>query len=293
MCVTERTEMSVTMKKKVIGIVVTFNRKELLRQNLSALLRQTRKLDEIVVVDNASTDGTGDYIQDLLEANPVIDYHLMEENTGGSGGFSKAIEIAYEHGADYIWGMDDDAIPDERALEYLLKAAVKTEDRAALWSNCNGQCEHSLTRVKTWMFVGFFLPRQIVQDAGFPRSDYFIYWDDHEYALRIQKAGYRIYKVKQSVIHHKDANTEYYPVKKLGPIEYKMFKMSDWKMYYYLRNKILTYGWNEKEKYYAIFIDAPKDYVKSLVYHTGQSKIVAKALRDGIRGKSGKQMSPG
>ncbi len=281
------------MKKKIIGIVVTFNRKELLRQNLTALLAQTRPLDEILIVDNASTDGTQEYIQDLIEENACIYYHKMEENTGGSGGFSTAVQMAYRRGADYIWGMDDDAIPDEKALHYLLLAAKKTENRAALWSNCNDQCEHALTRVYTWMFVGFFLPRNIVSAVGFPRSDYFIYWDDHEYARRIQNAGYKIYKVKKSVIYHKDANTEYYPVKKIGPVEYKMFKMADWKMYYYLRNKILTYGWNEKEKYYAIFIDAPKDYVKSMIYHTGQSKIVAKALADGVRGKAGKEMSPG
>ncbi len=137
------------------------------------------------------------------------------------------------------------------------------------------------------MFVGFFLPKEIIERVGMPRKDYFIYWDDHEYALRIQKSGYNIYKIKKSVIIHQDTNKIYYPEKKIGFIHFKMFKMPDWN-----RNKILTYGWNEKNKYYTIFIEIPKNIIKSFFYHNGQGNIIIKALFDGIANRTGKRMSP-
>ena len=275
--------------QKITCVVVTYNRKKCLYQNLAALLMQTRPLDEIIIVDNACTDGTYKYVSEIVKKNPIIHYYRLPENTGGAGGFSWGIKKAFQGGSDYIWGMDDDAVPEPNALEELLFASEKIKYVAALWSNCDGKCNNEIIKVSTWMFVGFFLPKEIIERVGMPRKDYFIYWDDHEYALRIQKSGYNIYKIKKSVIIHQDTNKIYYPEKKIGFIH---FKMPDWKVYYYYRNKILTYGWNEKNKYYTIFIEIPKNIIKSFFYHNGQGNIIIKALFDGIANRTGKRMSP-
>ena len=56
------------MIKKTAAIVVTYNRKELLLQNIEALLKQTvRNQLEIVIIDNASTDGTFEAIKRYVE----------------------------------------------------------------------------------------------------------------------------------------------------------------------------------------------------------------------------------
>lgn len=280
------------MNIKIACVVVTYNRKKELYKNLNALLNQTRKLDMVIVVDNASSDGTYEYIAEIIENNSVIQYYRLPENTGGSGGFSWGIRKAYELGADYIWGMDDDAIPEKNALEMLLIEGGKINAISALWSNCDNKCVKEIETVNTWMFVGFYIPREIVDKVGFPRDDFFIYWDDHEYALRIQSAGYSIYKIKASVINHQDANKLYYPEKKIGPVHFKMFKMADWKVYYYYRNKILTYKWNDAEKYCTIFWEIPKTVIKSFLYHSGQGKIIVKALIDGITKRTGKRINP-
>lgn len=277
-------------KKKIICIVVTYNRKKCLCENLLALLAQTRIPDEILVVDNASTDGTYEYVKKLLDQNSQIFYYKRPENTGGSGGFSWGVKKAYERGADFVWGMDDDAIPDCSALESLVSAEENITETAALWSNCDNHCPQDIMKVNTWMFVGFYMPRKMIEHIGFPRNDYFIYWDDHEYALRIQKAGYSIYKVKSSVIHHKDANKTYYPEKRIGPIRFKMFQMEDWKVYYYYRNHILTYRWNDWNKYYVVFGEIPKNFVKSFLYHNGQGRTIAKAWVDGVLNRTGKRV---
>lgn len=279
------------MNKKIFCVVVTFNRLDCLKRNLECLVSQTEKIDKIVVVDNASSDGTKEYMEQFASENEVIEYCRLNENTGGSGGFSYGVEKAYQMGADYIWGMDDDAYPESDALKELLNAKKKIATEAALWSNCDKSCEKNIARVKTWMFVGFFISREIIDKVGLPRNDYFIYWDDHEYAQRIIKGGFKIYKVKKSIINHQDANKVYYPDKKIGFISMKMYKMADWKVYYYVRNKIFAYKWNDINKYEAI-IDGLKTLIKSYIFKTKQGRIVRKALFDGITGKAGRQVEP-
>lgn len=278
---------------KIVSVVVTYNRKNWLLKNIKALLNQSRKLDEIIIVDNASTDGTYEFVKELVEANECIKYYTLPENTGGSGGFSWGVQKAYELGADYIWGMDDDAIPMADALECLAEVAYKMNKPVALWSNCDkSSFEEEIKEVDTWMFVGFFLSREIIKKIGFPRNDYFIYWDDHEYALRIRKAGYRIYKVRDSVINHQDAVKNYYPEIRFGSIHMNMFKMADWRVYYYVRNQILTYKWNDIKKYEIVIIETVKMLIKAIVFKTGQGKIVLKGFKDGVMNRAGKRMSP-
>lgn len=106
----------------IAAVVVTFNRKELLKNNIAALLQQTRLPDKIFIIDNHSTDGTEMLLHDLgYLQNPIIKYIRLPENTGGAGGFHEGIKAAYEEGCDWIWGMDDDAIPDNYALYELYK----------------------------------------------------------------------------------------------------------------------------------------------------------------------------
>ena len=93
------------MSDKVCAVVVTYNRKELLRQCLHSVLQQTRPLDCILVVDNASTDGT----LDLLNAEfSNVEQLKLPTNTGGAGGFKAGMQWAYCKGYEWVWVMDDD-----------------------------------------------------------------------------------------------------------------------------------------------------------------------------------------
>ncbi|WP_408033917.1 glycosyltransferase family 2 protein [Thermotomaculum hydrothermale] len=132
------------MKERVCAVVVTYNRKQLLIECLEALKKQTRPLDGIHIIDNASTDETPEfllsngYIKELPPENLVepwekefevksltdgqlikINYVRMHENTGGAGGFYEGVRRAYVKGYDWLWLMDDDAEPKEDALEKL------------------------------------------------------------------------------------------------------------------------------------------------------------------------------
>lgn len=131
-------------KEKICALIVTYNRKDLLVECLTALQNQTRSLDAIILVDNASTDGTAQLLFDLgylpqavvtsdqrVELQSAIDlfvgdiktklrYIRLPENEGGAGGFHEGIKYGYENGYDWVWIMDDDTIPTPDALENLL-----------------------------------------------------------------------------------------------------------------------------------------------------------------------------
>ncbi|MBF0457361.1 MAG: glycosyltransferase [Nitrospirae bacterium] len=125
----------------VCAVVVTYNRKALLCECLSALMRQTKRLDAIWLIDNSSPDDTAaelmrqgfidtlppeaitapyEIIKKHEESGTVLHYLRMDTNTGGTGGYYEGIRRAYESGFHWIWTMDDDVEPKLHALETLL-----------------------------------------------------------------------------------------------------------------------------------------------------------------------------
>jgi dTDP-4-dehydrorhamnose reductase len=109
------------MRGNIHAVVLTYNRRELLLQNLAALSQQTHPLQSILILDNGSTDGTPDAVSALGLRNVV--YKRLEQNIGVAKGFIAAVQSAFEDpAADWIWLMDDDMIPSPSALEELVSA---------------------------------------------------------------------------------------------------------------------------------------------------------------------------
>lgn len=138
--------MKVLEKERVVAVLVTYNRKYMLIECLNGLLRQTYPLEAIYIIDNASTDGTPEYLLEkgfideicypdkeplekvkmiplsqFTDKTVRIHYVRMHENTGGAGGFYEGVKRCYKAGYDWLWLMDDDVKPIEDALERLLK----------------------------------------------------------------------------------------------------------------------------------------------------------------------------
>ena len=114
------------MEKRVHIVVVTFNRCELLRECLQALLSQSYHNYQIYLINNASTDGTEEMIQNEF-SHPNITYYNTGENLGGAGGFHFGMKKAALNDCDYIWLMDDDTIVHEDSLERLIACANSFE----------------------------------------------------------------------------------------------------------------------------------------------------------------------
>lgn len=207
---------------KISAVVVTYNRKKLLLECLNALLSQTCVPNEIVVIDNASTDGTKDsLISERIIDNPIVKYTCLEANVGGAGGFYYGSKQAYDGGADWIWMMDDDCIPTPMALEKLIDAVQNVE--ASFFCSTvfreDGQCgskpsvyaegnwyeflDKGIVNVSRATFVSFMMSRNAVEKCGLPYKQFFIWGDDSEYCTRLTRYYLPGYVVGGSKVIHK------------------------------------------------------------------------------------------
>ena len=113
--------------KNVAAVIVTYNRKKFLKKCIEALLEQEKSEEcDILVIDNASTDGTKEEIVKYIELEQVI-YINTGNNLGGAGGFNFGIKEAVRLGYKYIWLMDDDCIVHKDSLKELLEADKKLD----------------------------------------------------------------------------------------------------------------------------------------------------------------------
>ncbi len=220
---------------KVTAIVVTYNRLNLLKECIAALLAQNYDNMDILLVDNHSTDQTAEYIKGLLpEYENKIKAVFLEENIGGSGGFHEGMKEAVKGDAQWLWLMDDDTIPEKDACSELVKAAevLSNEKISYLSSNVYGmqnECMNTprmkfmqkgdngyadwnihladgLVKVNSATFCACFVSAEAVKSVGLPIKEYFIWGDDTEYTLRLSKYYGQAYLAGKSRVLHKRAN---------------------------------------------------------------------------------------
>ncbi|WP_312856266.1 glycosyltransferase, partial [Nocardioides pelophilus] len=100
---------------RIVAVVVTYNRLPLLQLLVGRLLA-VDALSSILVIDNASTDGTGEWL-----ATADVRHRTLDRNRGGAGGFHAGLRAAVEeYDADLVWLMDDDGLPEPGCLDRLL-----------------------------------------------------------------------------------------------------------------------------------------------------------------------------
>lgn len=210
--------------KKVVAIVVTYNRKKLLLENIQALLKQKYSNLDILIIDNHSTDGTRKALKQYIQDKAII-YVDTGSNLGGAGGFQFGINYAANLDYDNVWIMDDDCIPRSEALLELMKADKKLNGNygflssKVLWKDGNictmnvqrrtltkkvKKYTDPLIRVSLASFVSLLIPMKVVQEVGLPIKEFFIWTDDWEYTRRISKK-YPSYVVSNSIVVHKSA----------------------------------------------------------------------------------------
>lgn len=293
---------------QITALIVTYNRKKLLMECLSAILSQTYSVSKILIIDNASTDGTFDELKKgkFLDLE-VLEYIPLSKNSGGAGGFAYGMEYAFKSGADYVWMMDDDAMPYSDALEKLMIHATSNHIYGSLavhgdntaWTTYLlpvGKNIHikneipDLSEVQSLPFLGFLTSKEIYQNIGLPDESYFIAADDTEYCMRAQKAGYKIYICGQSQIEHPKSDRY---VVNIFSKKINCLKLVPWKRYYDTRNRIFI-----AKSYYGFKLYTQT--IPSLILRllaalinesdrTAQIKAVFVGLYDGLTNKAGKR----
>jgi GT2 family glycosyltransferase len=210
----------------VVAVVVTWNRRELLVEALAGLRGQSHPLAAVVVVDNASTDGT----DQVLGGETGLDVVRLEQNTGGAGGFAVGIEQALTHRPHLVWLLDDDTIPTPEAGRELVRvweqyAAAEGDPPAVLaskvvWTDGRDHPMNTPRRkpgarsaesaaaarvgavpIRSASFVSIMCDADVVRARGLPLADYFLWNDDFEYSTRLIRDRVGLYCPDSVVVH--------------------------------------------------------------------------------------------
>ena len=214
--------MKKASKKRIVAIVVTYNRKKILKECIEALLKSETPCD-ILIVDNNSTDNTYNYISKYISDRVI--YKNTGENLGGAGGFNFGMKEAIRLGYSYLWLMDDDVIVNENALSKLMDAdkalngnygflsskvfftdgklcRMNMQKYVKNWTPSEVHIKNGLYKTNFATFVSFFTKKTVVEKVGLPIKEFFIWGDDIEYTNRISKK-FDNYVVMNSKVTHK------------------------------------------------------------------------------------------
>ncbi len=282
---------------RVVAVVVTWNRCELLAESLDALAAQSHAPTAVVVVDNASTDETAE----MLAARRGLDVVSLTENTGGAGGFAVGIEQALTHEPDLVWLLDDDTVPTEGAAAALVRAWCDYRDRRGrapavlaskvVWTDGRDHPMNTPRRrpgasraevsaadrvgavpVRSASFVSIMCDARVVRDRGLPLADYFLWNDDFEYSTRLIRGRVGLY-VPASVVVHK---TRTFGSTDADPGERFYFEVRN-KVWLFTRSHGLTPG--EKVVYGASTV---RRWARTFA-RSGDRGTLRRALRRGLR----------
>ena len=226
---------------RIIAIVVTHNRRDLLARCVTALQSQTRPADKVLVINNDSHDGTVEMLQQR-----GIEF-VSQPNVGSAGGWHKGIEIAMSEGFDAVWLMDDDGFADKAALAALERALVPGVACASSVVLRENQPTHfvfafplldenglpvifgrprklatladlrRLSGGNTYPFAHFFngalLSVEAARSVGNVDREFFIFGDEVDYFFRLRKAGSVISVLDAAHFHPDVSQRPYTPAK--------------------------------------------------------------------------------
>ncbi|HET8561083.1 MAG TPA: glycosyltransferase [Marmoricola sp.] len=213
---------------RVVAVVVTWNRRALLQESIAAVRAQSHQPAALVVVDNASTDGTGDLLRSSYAQEQGLDVVTLVSNTGGAGGFAAGIERALVHRPDLVWLLDDDTVPTPTAAEALVGCWREYDGPArpavlasrVVWTDGRDHPMNTPRRkpgaraaeaeaaervgavpIRSASFVSVMCDAGVVRERGLPVAEYFLWNDDFEYTTRLLRGHTGLYCPSSVVVH--------------------------------------------------------------------------------------------
>lgn len=247
-------------KTSVASITVAYNGEAYLRKHLDALLDQSRHLDEIIVVNNASTDGT---LRLVSQEYPQVTLLNLPTNMGVGGGYAAGLEYALKNKLhEWVWLFDQDSIPKQDALERLLGAVKLLGEKGSElgiaaplsihrptqrhycgllwrhgWRRIPERPKADLVLVDGVISSGSLIRRTAIEKAGPPRADFFIDYIDLEHCLRLRRSGYKIAIIRGSILEHALGDPK---LVRISGFTRVWADHVPWREYYKARNEVFT-----------------------------------------------------
>lgn len=200
-------------QKTVAANIVTYNRINELKRCLEALRNQSYKDFDVIVVNNGSTDGTLEFLEEQTDL--IV---INQTNLGSSGGQYAGMRYMFENGYEWFWTMDDDGIPEPSQLENLMKYSNQYKLMNALVVDKDNKDELAFATKKTGTtierftepviesfvhpFNGTLISREVIQTIGFVKKEMFIWGDEREYMLRAMHYGIQPVTITNAIHYH-------------------------------------------------------------------------------------------
>ena len=212
--------------------ILSFNRRDDLRITLTHVFEQEYKNVEVIVVDNASTDGT---VEMVTTEYPSVQL-LQLQNNIGIAGWNEGFRIAK---GKYVLVLDDDSYPEKDAIAKTVEIAEKNDTCAIV--ACRIEVPGRIVETKAWEkkyyvnnFVGCgaLIRRSIFGHVGVFSELLFLYVHELEFSMRVLDKGFSIiYADPATVIHARGLANRVSDTNR---------KLDHRKLYYQSRNKIIV-----------------------------------------------------
>lgn len=292
------------MKEKVGIVIVNYNGREYQNECIRSIYEMNYRNFEIIVVDSNSQD---DSVKMLLEEFPNVTVLIQNENVGVARGNNIGIKYVIDHGMEYTLLLNNDTVLDKNLLSNLLcKASEKTitvpkiyyyNPSNLLWfagGNINWKkietvhekyretesIEETTPRYITYSpTCCMLIHNSIFQNVGMIDENYFMYYDDTDFCVRLIENGVSILYVPEAKLWHKVSSST-------GG------EASPLKTYYISRN---YFYFEKKFKYKTIitgrFYQKSKMFIKYVLsyFYKKQNKYIWNAYRDYRKGKMGRK----
>ena len=220
---------------RVAAVVVNYNGRAITLQAVASLRRMTYSNFDLLVLDNASTDGSPEAI---AEAHPDLRQIRVEVNRGSSSGYATGFRWAFENGYDYVLLLNNDIEVEPDMLSELVRAAESDArigcvgpkcyfhgDRRRLWS-AGGilRFRESITKERGYGEIdrgqydrdevvdyingcAILIRRAAAEAAGLWDEIFYICVDDADFCTRIKRHGFRCVYAHRAVLYHMVAFT--------------------------------------------------------------------------------------
>lgn len=294
------------MKSKIGVVITTYNRLDKLKIALEAYNNQLLKPDYIIVVNNASTDNTTEFLE-YWKIVPSVSKKIvieMEYNAGGSGGFYAGEQYAMQlEDIDWVLIADDDAYPEQDYLkglfDYIEKngkenisivcgsvkelGAQENIHRTYLkskWSRYFQKYVPEIDYSKKELYpdfvsyVGILINKLKLEKVGLVNKEYFIWYDDTEHSQRLKQVGDIVCLPRYRIVHD---------------VAGENLELS-WKNYYGFRNNVDFFKKHFKlQMPFVVAVTIAKALLCPLKGKSfTESKLRLIAIKDGLLGNLGK-----
>ena len=310
----------------VAAAVTTFNRLESLKRCIAAIRAQDHPVDEIIVVNDQSSDGTREWLDSQAD---LIAIH-QPGNYGCACSFRTVLEAVYDRGHDFAWAMDDDVFPEPNSLHILLETATELQQQGVKLGGLTAYQAHWDQGGTTWLpfrlpstvaralryrylspevgiergkgepkeidlyaFISTLFTRNAMAEVGFPNQDFFYYGEDTDYAFRLAEHGFKSFIVPRCVVEHAGGG---FMSPALLPVS------ANWRYYYMYRNQLalvrLYGGRLGSIKRVACQARILMGLGKRLMMESrrgnfGACRLAMRGATDAFLGRMGKRVAPG